>query len=172
MEANHLASTAEARGALLESLQHQRNRLVAELRGDPAGAMSVSFSRDGRRLSEAGFSGNIQQWDVATRREQRALDTVLVATVGAPAAAFSIGGNLMAYSTGNGPPVVWDLARRRRVGDFSTGNPADYVTALAFSAGGTILAVSYDSNAIRLGVWHTMKRLADRSWASRATSTA
>ncbi len=149
VEANRLASTVEARGALLQSFQHQHNRLAAVLQGDPVGAMSVAFSPDGRRLSAVGFGGAVRQWDVASLRQQSPSVMARGVTSTLAALTISAGGNLMAYSAG-GVPVVWDLLHRYGVGDFSTGNPADAVTALAFNADGTILVAAYTPNAIRL----------------------
>ncbi len=151
VEANHLASTVEARGALLESFQHQHNRLIAVLHGDPAGEMSVHFSGDGGRVNAVSFGGVVQQWDAATLRQHVPLDTAPVTAGGHTASASSADGNLVAYSTG-GVSEVWDLRHRRHVGNFSADNSGDTVTALAFSRDNTILAAAYASDTIRL--WH------------------
>ncbi len=149
VQANRLASTVEARGALLQSFQHQHSRLVAVLRGDPVGAAGVSFSPDGRRLSAVGVGGTVRQWDVATLRQQSLSVTVPGVTSTLAAVTISADGTLMACSSA-GAPVVWDLLHGHRIGDFSTGSPAGAVTALAFNADGTVLVAAYTPNVIRL----------------------
>lgn len=156
VEANHLASTVEARGALLESLEHQRSRLITMLNGNAAGAVGVSFSRDGRYLSAVSPAGSVGQWDVAQLRQRSVLNTGPGIPTAEPAAAFSVAaafsadGRLMAYSMAGGDLALWDVPDRRRVGTLSSGNPGDIVTALAFSPDGKTLAASYETNLIRL----------------------
>jgi WD40 repeat protein len=104
---------------------------------------AVTFSRDGSTLAATSVStGSIWLWDTATGQLAR---TLSVGGGSAYKLAFSPAGMLLAVGTANGDVQLWDYGSGQLI--TTLGGQADsFVSSLAFSADGNVLASSSRDN--------------------------
>jgi WD40 repeat protein len=95
----------------------------------------IYFTPDGRALATAGqFSHNIRLWDIATGKVIQAFAAGSVACV-----AIAPDGRTLASGDTEGTVLLWDLTTGKKVAA-PTGNGLAWVSAVAFSADGKLLA--------------------------------
>ncbi len=122
--------------------QQTRSSALATLTNRPiTRGFDVSFSPDGTRLAVAWFDGQVEVWDVPTRRLLRSLPKGKQATFGH--VAFSPVRNLLAATSGRDGVLLLDLDSERepticRLPDKDLGLVAD----LSFSRDGSRLLIS------------------------------
>jgi WD40 repeat protein len=130
----------------------------AVLKGDTGWVGSVAFSPDGALLATGGAwsdcdygekcapdEGEVRVWDVATG-EQLAL--VAGPLGGVRSVAFSPGGKIIAFAGGweDGTVTLWDTTTRETLVVLEN----DFVSSVAFSADGTLLATGAGDGTVRL----------------------
>jgi WD40 repeat protein len=136
MEAVRVNYTVEARGSLLNELQHNQ-RLIAFLRRHTSGVSSVAFSPDGKTLASGSDDSTIILWDVGTGQ---ALGQPLTGhTSSVNSLAFSPDGKTLASGSGDNAIILWDMGTRQTLGQPLTGH-TNGVNSLAFSPDGKTLA--------------------------------
>jgi RNA polymerase sigma factor (sigma-70 family) len=111
----------------------------------------VAFSSDSKRLASGDFNGIVKLWDVATEKEQAALQAKPAYDI--QCLAFSPDGKMLAVG-GQAGLRLWDVAERKVVQQFRD----RMVYELAFAPDGKVLAASGLSH-IRLWDVGTGKRL-------------
>jgi WD40 repeat protein len=161
-----IAPTSQARDSMLDAFA-QPDRAVLETDPD---AIGLEFTPDGKTLAVNDGLG-VQLWNVATRRQT---GPPIPATN--PAGnikhmmAFSPDGRLLATNSDSGPAIpngtaidngtvqLWDVATRHSTGPpiNAVSNSAAFLTGLAFSANGKMLATSGTDGMARL--WNVATR--------------
>jgi WD40 repeat protein len=145
----------------------RRARLGEPLTGRTDTVSAVAFSPDGRILATGGDDG-IVLWDLTRRRR---LGTMVKSQQGPPviSIAFSRDGRMLAStsefsytSKKGGEAVLWDVARRARLGTLPAGpsqfGPSEkvWVTEVVFTPDGrTLIGASSEGRAI---FWDTARR--------------
>ena len=126
------------------------------LTGHKQGVTSISFSPDGKTLVSGANDATIRLWDLVTHESVAFLGhTQRVTSV-----VFNPDGKTLASSSCEkldsnfnscikGEIILWDVATRKAVGQLLT-NQLDYVSSLAFSPDGNILASGSDDTTIML----------------------
>ncbi|WP_162795722.1 BTAD domain-containing putative transcriptional regulator [Nonomuraea lactucae] len=154
--AYRLNPDAETRGGVLSASAAARRRI--ELNRDGPAIFAVAFSPDGSQVASAGTDGTVGIWD---RRRRTPFATLSEHTrfagekdIYARTVAFSRDGNLLAstarapsLSASNGSLVVWDVRSRRLVFQRAVER---LTSAMAFSSGGTKIAVGVGDGRIEL----------------------
>jgi WD40 repeat protein len=136
LEANRVADTLEARGSLLDILEHNP-RLVTFLRGHIGEVTDVAFSPDGNLLASSSRYGTITLWEVAGRQS---LGPPLTGHIGEVTdAAFSPDGQILASGGQDSTVILWDVATRRPLAPTLKGH-SDKIESVAFSPDGQMLA--------------------------------
>jgi WD40 repeat protein len=157
VEANRLATTAEARNSLLRAMVYNPHT-VSFLPGYIAYANSVAFSPDGKTLASGGCGqvnssgnctqGELQLWNVATHRQ---IGASLVGHISQQvnSVAFSPDGKTVASggcaqldlsdNCTQGEIQLWNVATHKQLGAPLTGHTSE-VYSVAFSPDGKTLA--------------------------------
>jgi len=107
---------------------------------------SVAFSPDGKTLADGDVSGNVQLWDVATRRQTSAIPSP--AGPSGVAAVFSPDGRTLVIGSYDGSVRFWDVATRQQAGGPLTSHNGG--TSMAISRDGKTLAGGFGDGSIRL----------------------
>jgi len=153
VEAIQLANTVSARSSLCAALQAHPYLDTWMRMPDEASVSALAFTSDGSLLAAGTVAGNINLWDVASRRLclqltpyqwPTALDRIhgIVDSV-----AFSPDGRMLAAAVGSSV-VLWTVLTRIQVGPIqSTPYP---ITSMAFSPDGKLLAWGSTDRFIRL----------------------
>jgi len=144
MEANRIAGTVEARGSLLDGLEHDA-RLITFLRSHTQGVNSIAFSPDGNTLASSSNDTTIVLWDMASNQPIAQLTghTGWVHSV-----AFSPDGKTLASGSSDDTIILWDAVSGQRIGQPLTGHTGS-VLSVAFSPdGGTLASGSADKAII------------------------
>ncbi|HYU30799.1 MAG TPA: hypothetical protein VEW48_01430 [Thermoanaerobaculia bacterium] len=159
-EATRIAPTTEARGALLNAIQHQP-RLETFLHGLPGAVWSVAFSPDGKRLAAAsgwinGKRGGLRLWNVATGQPLAAPLRLVGDTVSG--VAFSPDGKRLAtvsgdLDLGSGTDLHSSLQFWNSETFQPIGEPLEFnqiIGQMAFTPGGEhlVLVEQYERNII------------------------
>ncbi|MGH3897861.1 MAG: WD40 repeat domain-containing protein [Pseudonocardiaceae bacterium] len=159
VEAFHLASAPETRGALLSAQsQYLAGHLAGQvLNGQVAGHFgtihSVIFSRDGSTLATAGDDSAVRLWDVASHQPRTPLEGRADSIVDAE---FSPDDRFVATAGKDGTVRLWDVDRHQLITTLRTDNPGQDLHAVTFSHDGRILAAVGDDGATRL--WDVDRR--------------
>jgi RNA polymerase sigma factor (sigma-70 family) len=135
---------------------------LPEIKAPPGGALSLTFSPDGKALAWAGPRGEVVLWDVGADKERLRLAGNL-ADGAVTALAFSPDGKAIAVSRGERVVEVWDTATGKQVvraGDTAPRMESGVVvavygidrgpgSALAFSPDGRTVVASLGSTTVR-----------------------
>lgn len=115
------------------------------LEGHTAGILDIAFSTDGKLLATASIDTTVRLWDLATRKMLQELKHIN----GVRAIAFSPYGNLLVCALNSyvhySPLNLWDPATGKELQRQSPMKSTSYVTSIAFSLDGKLLAASSDS---------------------------
>ncbi len=131
-DGNTLASGSGKSIALWNAADGQA--LTAPFEADSAVVYDLAYSPDGKLLASAGQDG-VRFWDAATRQ---ALSPILPGEQ-VNAIAFSPNGLLLAVAGHDRTVTLWDIARRKQIGDALTRHD-DYIEAVTFDDDGTFIA--------------------------------
>ena len=148
VQAGHTRDSGEVRNALLSTIQ-KAPRLQAFLHVDPSGVSSLAFRADGLLAAGTG-GGDVQLWDLHTRRSQK---PPLARHVGrVSAVAFSPDGSTLASAGEDGAVYLWKITRRRSTALVTPPRQFLYnrFTSVAYNPGGTLLAVGSSDRTVRL----------------------
>jgi WD40 repeat protein len=139
LEALRSDDTAEARSALLTSLQASDPHTIAFLQGPSDPIRSLAFSPDGTTLATGSEAGAVQFWDVAHHRSSGGPVVGHHGTI--QALAFSPDGRTAASAGFDGRAVLWDpRSRRPLAGTLQVKEQSAQLWSVAFSPDGTSLA--------------------------------
>ncbi len=129
--------------------QQTRGSALVTLTNRPSRGFDVSFSPDGTRLAVAWFDGQVEVWDVPTRRLLRSLPKDKEAAFGH--VAFSPVRNLLAATSGTNAVTLLDLDSGRESTVWrSPDDNGMNVTDLSFSRDGSrVLVYAISSVALR-----------------------
>jgi WD40 repeat protein len=129
--------------------------IAATLTGHTDTVRSVAFSPDGRLLASGSDDNTIKLWEVATGREVRTLSghgwdvtSVAFSPDGRLLASGSCGKAGFFFPCVQGEIKLWDVASGREVRTLS--GHTNWVTSVAFSPDGRLLASGSDDNTIKL----------------------
>lgn len=116
LEGYRTARTAEARSALVESLQTSP-RLVATLPAGRPAVAALCYSHDGTLVAAAGGGGPVTLWDAKRWTRLAVLGVGLRATSrrGAKVQAMTFVGRRLVTAADDGTLAVWDVRRRVRI---------------------------------------------------------
>jgi WD40 repeat protein len=144
LAANHIADTVEAKGSLLDGLEHTP-RPTAFLRAHDDNVWSVAFSPDGKMLASGSEDNTIILWDIATGQPIALLDghTGRVWSV-----AFSPDGKILTSGSEDTTIILWDVATHQQLSQLTDHRSAIY--SVAFSPNGKILASGSKDGSILL----------------------
>jgi WD40 repeat protein/tRNA A-37 threonylcarbamoyl transferase component Bud32 len=129
----------------LSRLCRQRVRTLA---GPEAGALSVAFRPDSRRLAAACSDGSVRVWDVATGKLKRTLRGHARGTL---AVAWGPRGRRLASSSFDGTVRLWDAETGKQVRTLN--GHTGFVPCVAFSPDGLSLASGGVDRKVR--IWDT-----------------
>jgi WD40 repeat protein/class 3 adenylate cyclase len=135
------------------------NPATGERRGAPLAPPEAAGSGDavafgpGNLLASGGSAGIVRVWDAGSRRQSAEFKTDPVSDL-----AFSPDGKLIAAAAGNGA-VLWDVVRRRQVGQPLLSRDGLAVKRVAFSPDGRSLA-AVEIDAVTL--WNLRTRVGSR----------
>ena len=118
---------------------------------------SLTFSPDGTQLITAGGDGQVKAWSL----ESLADDNHLPTSDSLRDFAFLASGD--AVTVGKTGVVSWDLATRKRIGEFADSKGDDRIS-VASDGKGHLVAAGNASGLIRL--WNTTTRTPDKEWKS------
>jgi WD40 repeat protein len=147
-----LGHTPAARTAMLQAALLPWDAILSSASASSGQDFSVAFSADGTMLA-VGTQGAIQLWSVSTHQ--------LLATLATPggtseisSVAFGDDDRLLAALAPGTGVQLWDVATRRLVAEqeLPTGEPIASVPSVAFSANGTLIAVTTFQGAELLAV--------------------
>jgi WD40 repeat protein len=161
LEANRIADELEARGSLLDILEHNP-RLAAFLRGLLSKVPDVASSPIEYLLASVSRNGTIEArgslLDILEHNPR--IVTFLRGHIGEVTdVAFSPDGNLLASGSRYGTVTLWDVENRQSLGTPLTGH-IDVVTDIAFSPDGNLLASGSWDTTVLLWDVASRKRLA------------
>jgi WD40 repeat protein/class 3 adenylate cyclase len=137
-------TTKEAADALHRAVQNSRQRLA--IYPHPGGGYGLAFSPDGKGIATSSIDGQIQLWDLASRKEQFSLsghDGLIYAL------AFSPDGSHLASASIDGTAKVWDLNTRELIHDLR--GHTDEVSIVSYSKDGERLVTASSDGTAR--VW-------------------
>jgi len=139
LEALRVDDTAEARSALLATLQGSHPRTIAFLQGPGGPIRSVAFSPNGKIVASGTQAGRVLLWDVMQRRP---LGQPVPGHQGAvQALAFSPDGRTLASGGFDGRAVLWDTSSGRPLGDaLAAAAEGAQIWSVVFSPDGSTLA--------------------------------
>jgi WD40 repeat protein/DNA-binding SARP family transcriptional activator len=143
-----LASVSDDRTAILWDVATGKTRET--LRGHAGSVTGVAFSPDGATLYTSSLDDSVIAWDLTrTRGLARQLTRAASPIVGV---AFSPRDpNLLALAQRGGPVMLWDLAKRIRVGKLAV--VGGWANAVAFSPDGrTVAAADADGTVVLFDV--------------------
>lgn len=137
LEAEHMRSSIDTRGALLGALEHA-GRMAAGLQGLNAPPNATVFSPDGSLLATVGVDG-ATIWSVITHRP---IGPPLRSSQGGwQGGDFSPDGRTLALVGQTGKVEYWDVATWKEVSEFSTPDGA-WLQSVHFSPNGRVIAVA------------------------------
>lgn len=115
------------------------------------GASTIAFSPDGRTLASGSWSDRtVRLWDVNTQKQVGGLR--FPGPRGVTALSYSLDGKTLAVGYGNGDVVLWDSATQLKTARLDT--PAKFVSTLAFSSSGQLLAFSGGYDYPKISLWN------------------
>ena len=116
--------------------------------GAGSGVAAVAFSPDGMILAEGDYSGEVQLWNMATRRR---LGAPFRATVGlVSAVSFSPDGKTLATCSDYGGAKLWNVTTRRQEGGDLYPDGSEDMWGVTFSPDGAALATVSEDGEARL----------------------
>ena len=130
-------------GGTVKVWDFKKQRVIAQLEGDPNAVYAVTFSPDSRTLATAGYHGQIKLWSVSNW----ALHGTLENRGTAHTLDFSADGKVLA-STGHSAVTLWSVESGTDIASL-TGH-SGWVYGTAFSPNGRTLVSSGDDGTVRL----------------------
>jgi len=116
--------------------------------GAGPGVAAVAFSPDGMVLAEGDYSGKVQLWNMATRRQ---LGTPFRATAGlVSAVSFSPDGKTLATCSDYGGAKLWNVTTHRQEGSDLYPDGSEDMWGVTFSPDGAALATVSEDGEARL----------------------
>ena len=130
-------------GGTVKVWDFKKQRVIAQLEGDPNAVYAVTFSPDSRTLATAGYHGQIKLWSVSNW----ALHGTLENRGTTHTLDFSADGKVLA-STGHSEVTLWSVESGTDIASL-TGH-SGWVYGTAFSPNGRTLVSSGDDGTVRL----------------------
>ena len=128
------------------------------------GASTIAFSPDGQTLASGSWSDRtVRLWDVNTQKQVGGMR--FPGRRGVTALSYSLDGKSLAVGYGNGDIASWDTATKQKTALLDT--PVKYVSTLAFSSNGQLLAFSGGDDYPKISLWNVQTQTLVGSFEDR-----